>query len=69
MQLVHKVLYARYDEKPTVLISNMTLESTEKAQGLKENLGDRLWSRFQHDGLTVVECDWDDLRFVGQDHD
>ena len=26
-------------KKPTVLISNMTLESTEKAQGLKENLG------------------------------
>jgi len=66
LQLVHKVLYARYDEKkPTVLISNMTLQSTDKAQGLKENLGDRLWSRFQHDGLTVVECDWDDLRLDG----
>lgn len=43
----------------------MTLQSTDKAQGLKENLGDRLWSRFQHDGLTVVECDWDDLRLDG----
>lgn len=60
LQLVHKVLYARYDEnKPTMLISNFGLD------GLKENLGDRLWSRFQHDGLTVVECNWADQR-VGE---
>ncbi|TVT77644.1 ATP-binding protein [Acinetobacter colistiniresistens] len=66
LQLVHKVLYSRYDaKKPTVLISNMSLESTDKAQGLKENLGDRLWSRFQHDGLTVVECNWADNRVGG----
>ncbi|MDU6056722.1 MAG: ATP-binding protein, partial [Acinetobacter junii] len=26
------------------------------------NLGDRLWSRFQHDGLTLVECNWADAR-------
>lgn len=57
LQLVHKVLYARYDEnKPTMLISNFGLDD------LKENLGDRLWSRFQHDGLTVVECNWADQR-------
>lgn len=57
LQLVHKVLYARYDaKKPTVLISNWTTAQ------LKENLGDRLWSRFQHDGLTVVECNWADAR-------
>ena len=57
LQLVHKVLYARYEaKKPTVVISNWTKEQ------LKENLGDRLWSRFQHDGLTVVECNWTDAR-------
>ncbi|WDZ50204.1 ATP-binding protein [Acinetobacter vivianii] len=60
LQLVHKVLYSRYDaKKPTVLISNWT-----EAQ-LKESLGDRLWSRFQHDGLTVVECNWTDARTGG----
>lgn len=60
LQLVHKVLYSRYDaKKPTVLISNWT-----EAQ-LKESLGDRLWSRFQHDGLTVVECNWSDARTGG----
>ncbi|WP_225761636.1 ATP-binding protein [Acinetobacter sp. Marseille-P8610] len=57
LQLVHKVLYSRYDaKKPTVLISNWTKEQ------LKDNLGDRLWSRFQHDGLTIVECNWADAR-------
>lgn len=60
LQLVHKVLYARYDAcKPTMLISNLTLAELEK------DLGDRLWSRFQHDGLTVVECNWTDSRAGG----
>lgn len=60
LQLVHKVLYARYDEnKPTMLISNMTLDD------LAKDLGDRLWSRFQHDGLAVVECNWKDQRVGG----
>ena len=60
LQLVHKVLYARYDAcKPTMLISNLTLAELEK------DLGDRLWSRFQHDGLTVVECSWADSRAGG----
>lgn len=60
LELVHKVLYARYDEaKPTMLISNMTLDQ------LKTDLGDRLWSRFQHGGLTVVECNWNDGRVGG----
>jgi len=59
-ELVHKVLYARYDRmKPTMLISNLTLDE------LKKDLGDRLWSRFQDGGLTVVECNWMDQR-VGQ---
>lgn len=57
LQLAHKVLYARYDlGKPTMLISNMGLDE------LKLDLGDRLWSRLQHDGLTLVECNWADQR-------
>ena len=60
LQLVHKVLYARYDQaKPTMLISNMTIEELQK------DLGDRLWSRFQHDGLVTVECNWADQRVGG----
>jgi len=59
-ELVHKVLYARYDRmKPTMLISNLTLEE------LKNDLGDRLWSRFQQGGLTIVECNWADQRVGG----
>ncbi|ENV69764.1 ATP-binding protein [Acinetobacter towneri] len=57
LKLVHKVLYSRYDaKKPTIVISNFTTDE------LNKNLGDRLWSRFQHDGLTVVECNWQDSR-------
>lgn len=60
LQLVHKVLYERYDQaKPTMLISNMTIEELQK------DLGDRLWSRFQHDGLVTVECNWADQRTGG----
>lgn len=60
LPLVHKVLYARYDAgKPTVLISNLTLKD------LKEDLGDRLWSRLQEDNLVVVECNWADRRVGG----
>lgn len=60
LEPVHKVLYSRYDAgKATMLISNMTLEL------LKKDLGDRLWSRLQHGGLTIVECNWADER-VGQ---
>lgn len=60
LELVHKVLYSRYDDaKATMLISNMTLEQ------LKADLGDRLWSRFQHGGLTIVECNWSDGRVRG----
>ncbi|WP_180052367.1 MULTISPECIES: ATP-binding protein [unclassified Acinetobacter] len=59
-EMVHKVLYARYDRmKPTMLISNMTLEELQK------DLGDRLWSRFQQGGLTIVECNWADQRLGG----
>jgi len=60
IELVHKVLTKRYDgKKPTMLISNFTLKK------LRDDLGDRLWSRFQHDGLTVVECNWADARVGG----
>lgn len=59
LELVHKVLYARYDAmKPTMLISNMCMAE------LKENLGDRLWSRFNHGGITSFECNWADARVV-----
>ena len=64
LELVHKVLYARYDrKKPTMLISNLTIEGEK---GLTQDLGDRLWSRFQHDGLTLVECNWGDQRMQGE---
>ena len=60
LELVHKVLYARYDAmKPTMLISNFTLKQ------LKDDLGDRLWSRFQQGGLTTIECNWGDQRLGG----
>lgn len=60
LQLIHKVLYARYDaNKPTMLISNLT------AQDLAQDLGDRLWSRLQHDELVVIECNWHDQRVGG----
>lgn len=60
LELIHKVLTERYNrKKPTMLVSNFTLNK------LKFDLGDRLWSRFQHDGLTMVECNWNDAR-VGQ---
>jgi len=60
LELVHKILTARYDrKKPTMLISNFSMNK------LKTDLGDRLWSRFQHDGLHTVECNWSDARVGG----
>ena len=57
LESVHKVLLARYDEmKPTIVISNLSLAEVQA------DLGDRLWSRFQHGGLDLVECDWIDAR-------
>lgn len=61
LEIIHRVLTARYDwKKPTMLISNFTLKA------LKLDLGDRLWSRFQHDGLATVECKWADARTENQ---
>lgn len=60
LELIHKILTVRYDrKKPTMLISNFTLKQ------LNYDLGDRLWSRFQHDGLITVECNWNDQRLNG----
>ncbi|MEG2264201.1 MAG: ATP-binding protein, partial [Acinetobacter sp.] len=60
LEIIHRVLTARYDwKKPTMLISNLTLEELQK------DLGDRLWSRFQQGGLSVVECNWNDQRTGG----
>jgi DNA replication protein DnaC len=57
LEIIHRVLTARYDrKKPTMLISNFTMKQ------LQADLGDRLWSRFQHDGLKTVECKWADAR-------
>lgn len=57
LELVHKVLTKRYNcKKATMLVSNFTLKK------LKEDLGDRLFSRFQHDGLALIECNWADQR-------
>ncbi|MBF9261616.1 ATP-binding protein [Acinetobacter baumannii] len=60
LEIIHKILTARYDrKKPTMLISNFSMNK------LKTDLGDRLWSRFQHDGLRTVECNWSDARIGG----
>lgn len=57
LELIHKVIYTRYDlKKCTVIISNFTEEL------LKKDLGDRIWSRFHHDGVNIVTCNWSDWR-------
>lgn len=57
MEMVHKVLYTRYDNmKPTILISNFSLTMMEK------DLGSRLWSRLHENGLVVTQCYWNDQR-------
>ncbi|MDH2046494.1 ATP-binding protein, partial [Acinetobacter johnsonii] len=33
---------------------------------LQKDLGDRLWSRFQQGGLSVVACNWADERVGGE---
>lgn len=51
LEMVHKVLYSRYDNmKSTLLISNFTLQTMQK------DLDIRLWSRLHENGLTVVPC-------------
>lgn len=60
LELVHKILYSRYDSmKSTLLISNFTL------QNMQRDLGLRLWSRLHENNLIVVPCYWDDHRITG----
>ncbi|WP_338560540.1 ATP-binding protein [Acinetobacter sp. KS-LM10] len=57
LEMVHKVLYSRYDNmKSTLLISNLTL------QRMKQDLGIRLWSRLHENNLNIVPCYWKDNR-------
>lgn len=59
LEMVHKVLYSRYDNmKPTLLISNFTL------QGMQQDLGIRLWSRLHENNLIIVSCYWEDRRLT-----
>ncbi|MCU4609153.1 ATP-binding protein [Acinetobacter ursingii] len=51
LEMVHKVLYSRYDQmKSTLLISNFSLAQFEK------DVGTRLWSRLHENGLMIVPC-------------
>ncbi len=60
LEMVHKVLYSRYDNmKSTLLISNFTV------QNMQRDLGVRLWSRLHENHLIVVPCYWDDRRISG----
>ena len=60
LEMVHKVLYSRYDNmKSTLLISNFTV------QNMQRDLGVRLWSRLHENNLIVVPCYWDDRRITG----
>ena len=57
LEMVHKVLYSRYDAmKPTLLISNFDIRLLEK------DLGMRLWSRLQENSLILIPCYWGDQR-------
>lgn len=59
LEMIHKVLYSRYDNlKATLLISNFTL------QDIQRNLGIRLWSRLHENNLIVVPCYWKDERIT-----
>ena len=57
LELIHKVLYKRYDMmKPTMIISNFTMET------LEQDLGVRLWSRLHENQLIKASCYWPDYR-------
>ncbi|WP_238794256.1 ATP-binding protein [Acinetobacter baumannii] len=59
LEMVHKVLYNRYDNmKSTLLISNFTL------QNIQQDLGARLWSRLHENDLIVIPCYWEDRRMI-----
>jgi len=57
LEMVHKVLYSRYDNmKSTLVISNFSLTMME------QDVGPRLWSRLHENDLIVVPCYWKDKR-------
>jgi DNA replication protein DnaC len=57
LEMIHKVLYSRYDNmKSTLLISNFTLQT------MQQDLGVRLWSRLHDNNLIVVPCYGEDKR-------
>ena len=59
LEMVHKVLYSRYDNmKSTLLISNFNLNH------IQQDLGVRLWSRLHENNLIIVPCYWDDQRII-----
>lgn len=58
-EAVHRVLYDRYDAcRPTLLVTNLS------ADGLRETLGHRLWSRLSESGM-LLEMAWADQRRSG----
>ena len=60
LEMVHKVLYSRYDNmRSTLLVSNFSI------QDIRRDLGVRLWSRLHENNLSVVPCYWDDRRITG----
>ena len=60
LEMVHKILYSRYDSmQSTLLISNFTV------QNMQQDLGVRLWSCLHENTLIVVPCYWDDHRITG----
>ncbi len=55
--MMHDVLAGRYDRrKPTIMISNLSLEEVKTA------LGDRIVDRVREDNGIVLECRWESWR-------
>lgn len=55
--MMHDVLSGRYDrKKPTIMISNLSLEEFKAA------LGDRIVDRIREDKGTILECSWGSWR-------
>lgn len=58
-EMIHKVLYSRYDRlKSSLIISNFDLKTLQK------DLGVRLWSRLHENELFLVPCYWNDQRLA-----
>ena len=59
LELIHKVLYRRYDQmKSTLIVSNFNLDN------IKQDLGMRLWSRLHENSLMIAPCYWEDRRIT-----